>query len=143
MCLWIKFNQEENERDLKKWFGSRKKFAYVYKILRKYPDEDVYRSEYHSNFKWDFKKKKTFQIVRSLKPTKEELRDKEINKGLHIYTSLEEAKYHLFYSNSKIIKFRVDKEDIIAIENEGRSHGYENFREAVCKKLTFVKIVED
>jgi hypothetical protein len=141
MCLWIKSNQERNERDLNKWFGNRKKFAYVYKVLRKRPDEDFYRSLVKVDFKWDFKNQKIFQVNRPLKPTFWELSDRKIDEGFHIYTSLKEAKRRKG-SYGIIIKFRVRKENIVAVDNDW-DREKDNFKQAVCTKLEFVKVLED
>jgi hypothetical protein len=150
MCLYISSDQNQNEKDLKRWFGSRKKFAYVYKILRKYSYEDFYRSEYYPSYKWDFSKQKVFQVDRPNKPTYGELSHLsifknptygEIHYGLHVYTNLKEAK-RFFPSDKTIAKFRVKKEDIIAIQND-MSRKENNFKELVCRKLTFVKIIEE
>jgi hypothetical protein len=145
MCLWIKQDQEENDKDLKKWFGNRKKFAYVYKVLRKWPEENFYRSSVYSNFIWDFSKEKVFEVRRSRKPTKKELGRTKISDGLHIFTSLETAKKY-FYSthckNAIIAKFRVLKEDIVTVENNWELEK-NNRRQAVCTRLEFVKVIED
>jgi hypothetical protein len=136
MCLRIKPDQIQNEKNLKKWFGSRKKFAYVYKILRNYSGESFYRSIWFPDyFTWHFKEQKIYQENRPNTPTEYELSFKKINKGLHVYTSFKEAKRHQIYFGEAIVKFRANKEDIVAVNN---SH-----REAVCTKLTFVKIIED
>jgi hypothetical protein len=140
MCLLISPYQELNDRDLKRWFGNRKKFAYVYKILYKSPDEDFYRSENYRNFKWDFKNQKVFQVDRPNRPTKFELKTEEINTGLHVYTNLETAKKNRYCK--VIVKFKVLKEDIVAIENYYCGEEF-NFPHLVCTKLEFVKIVED
>jgi hypothetical protein len=141
MCLWIKQDQEENKKNLNKWFGSRKRFAYVYKILRKWPEENFYRSPVY-DFKWDFKKQKVFQVDRPNKPTKEELNYGEIHKGLHVYTSLKKAKENQNFSCDTIIEFKVSKENIVAIEINW-SDKEDNFQELVCRKLEFVKVVEN
>jgi hypothetical protein len=141
MCLLISLDQEENERDLKKWFGNRTKFTYVYKVLKKQQNEDFYRSWFHNGFIWDFRKGKVFQVNRDSEPTEEELTNREINKGLHVYTGLEKAKRSKGFF-STIVKFRVEKKDIVAVENYYDNPEY-NFKEAVCRKLTFVKVIED
>jgi hypothetical protein len=143
MCLYIKRDQTQNEKDLNKWFGNRKKFAYVYKILLKEDGESFYRSLNYNNFIWDFKNQKTFQVGREPKPTIFELNRERINWGLHVYTSLKIAQENQFYFEMVTVKFRANKEDIVAIENDGHSHRYKNFIEAVCKKLTFVKVMEE
>jgi hypothetical protein len=143
MCLHISQDQSQNEENLKKWFGSRKKFAYVYKVLQKWPDEHFYRSFYHPNYIWNFSKQKVYQVDRPLRPTKEELEENilldffrkygAIRKGLHIYTDLRTTRYYLG-KNRTIAKFRVNKKDLVTVNN--------TTNEAVCRKLTFVKIVE-
>jgi outer membrane receptor for Fe3+-dicitrate len=138
MGLYIKQDQEENERNLNRWFGSRKKFAYVYKILVKQEDENLYRSFTFSDFIWDFSRQKVFEVERPKKPTEFELNPDgldfgEIHKGFHVYTSLEAA--GPCANNYITVKFKVLKEDIIAINNL--------YGQAVCRKLTFVKIIED
>jgi hypothetical protein len=148
MCLHIKLEQSQNEKDLNHWFGSRKRFAYVYKVLRKWPDEDIYRSIWYPYFIWDFKIQKIYRVNRSSKLTKEELSYGEIYEGFHVYTTLEEAKSQRYtYSKETIVKFRVLKEDIVAIQNNIQNNKYlyekKNFKEAVCKRLEFVKILED
>jgi hypothetical protein len=142
MCLYIKKDQGKNDRDLNQWFGNRKKFAYVYKILIKNKKESFYRSYYYNNFIWDFSKEKVFEVYRDLKPTIFELGNESIDWGLHVYTSLKEAKDICSSLAEAIIKFRVKKEDIIAIEN-GWYRKEDNFKQAVCTKLTFVKVIED
>jgi hypothetical protein len=133
MCLWIKSDQKENDKDLKKWFGSRKKFAYVYKVLIKSIDEDLYRSAVYS-FIWDFNNQKIFQVDRDPKPTGLELHFGDIHKGFHVYTSLEAAR-PCTNPNYKIIKFKVLKKDIVAVNTCSC--------EAVCTRLEFVKVLED
>jgi hypothetical protein len=133
MCLYIQPDQEENDKDLKKWFGNRKKFAYVYKVLRKWPSEDFYRSAVYS-FIWDFRKQKVFQVDRDPKPTGLELHFGDIHKGFHVYTSLEAAG-PCTHPNYKIIKFKVFKKDIVAVNTCSC--------EAVCIRLEFVKVLED
>jgi hypothetical protein len=132
MCLEISPYQDQNELELEKWFGSRKKFAYVYKILQKYSCEDFYRSEYYPSYKWDFSKQKVFQVDRPNKPTYGELFHRRIKFGLHVFTSLNEVKYWEPKVGG-IVKFRVRKEDVVAVDN------FNN--EAVCTRLEFVKIV--
>jgi hypothetical protein len=141
MCLYISPSQSQNEKDLNRWFRNRKKFVYVYKVLRKLPDEDFYRSPHFPEFIWDFKNQKIFQVDRPNKPTEEELRLWHIDYGLHTYTSFEIAKWNQGY-NAAIVKFKVLKKDIIAIENDWDKKEYD-FREAVCRKLTFVKVIEN
>jgi hypothetical protein len=131
MCLLISSDQEQNERDLKKWFESRKKSAYVYKLLYNRPNENYWRSPYHSEFIWNFKEQKVFQVDRPLKPTKDELDYGAIDKGLHVYISPREAKKNK-YPDEIIIKLKVLKENIVAIDN--------NSKQAVCTKLEFVKV---
>jgi hypothetical protein len=151
MCLYTRSDQSQNKKDLNKWFGNRKKFAYVYKILVKIPGEDFYRSEYFSNFIWNFSKQKVYRINRSSNPTKEELSYGErwtgmsfgrIDKGFHVYTNLETAKAIYSHYRRKIAKFKVFKEDVVAVNN---NWFFSNrcLKEAVCRKLTFVKIIED
>jgi hypothetical protein len=135
MCLYIKSDQYLNERDLKKWFGNRTKFAYVYKRLHKWSEENFYRSLVYNHFKWDFSKQKVFEVRRDPKPTEEELRYRRINEGLHVYTNLETARRD-GYGNS-VVKFRVNKEDIVAIDSIYTE------KEAVCTRLEFVKVLED
>jgi hypothetical protein len=145
MCLHLKSDQVQNEKDLNRWFGNRKKFAYVYKRLRKHNYESFYRSPIYE-FVWDFKKKKVFEIDRSSKPTKFELETATIRKaatirrGFHVYISLEMANREKIYSNEVITKFRVYKDDIVAIEN-GRACKGHNFKELVCKRLEFVRVL--
>jgi hypothetical protein len=148
MCLFIKPDQEENEEDLRrwfkshhKWFGVHKGFAYVYKVLVKKPNEDFYRSPRFPDYKWDFNNQKVFQVRRSHKPTQEELENRSIEIGLHVYTHLESMKPYLD-SNEVVVKFRVRKENIVAIENNYKVKKY-NFEEAVCTKLEFVKVIEN
>jgi hypothetical protein len=140
MCLFICSDQERNKRDLKKWFGSRTKFAYVYKVLKKDPYESFYRSICH-NFIWDFEKQKVFQVDRDPNPTEFELEVRQIREGLHVYTSFKEAKLKRYpYTSDIIVKFKVLKEDVVAIRN---NYCFKNrFTQAVCKKLIFVKVVE-
>jgi hypothetical protein len=143
MCLRIKSDQVQNERDLNKWFGNRTKFAYVYKVLIKRTYEDFYRSACFLDYIWNFRKEKVFEVSRSPKPGKEELDYGRINKGLHVYVNLEEAKKNK-YSYNTIVKFRVRKEDIVAIENNrGNRRVYHNSKELVCTRLEFVKVLED
>jgi hypothetical protein len=141
MCLYITNNQDQNNKDLKRWFGRRQKFAYVYKVLQKRASENFYRSSWHPEFIWDFSKQKEYQVDRDPKPTEKELYSREIHKGFHIYTSLKEVKYHKS-TFRPIVKFRVNKEDIIAIENDYDDPEEHNFSEAVCRKLTFVKVLK-
>jgi hypothetical protein len=134
MCLEISSYQDQNELELENYFGSRKKFAYVYKVLWKWDIEDFYRSLIRFSFIWDFKNRKIFQVNRSHRPTKYELRYNAIDFGFHVYTNLGKAEESkgLF---GIIVKFRVDKEDIVAVNN---------FREeAVCRELEFVKVLEN
>jgi hypothetical protein len=143
MCLWIQPDQDQNEKDLKKWFGNRKKFAYVYKVLRKWSCESFYRSLLYGNFKWDFEKQKEFQVDRDLKLTKSELLSEQINKGFHVYTSLKLAKSWISNEpNSVIVKFKVRKENIIAIQNSSFISEKYRFKELVCTRLEFVKVIE-
>jgi hypothetical protein len=142
MCLFIKSDQDRNEKDLKRWFGSRTKFAYVYKILRTWPETPSYKSVWYSNFEWDFNKTKIYQVIRPAKPTKDELKIGEIGKGFHVYASLKTAKEvrggNLF---EIVVKFRVNREDIVAIQNN-RTPRF-NLTELVCTKLEFVKVIDD
>jgi hypothetical protein len=147
MCLWIRNNQEENDKDLKEFLGDRQEI-YVYKILYKNPDKDFYRSEYYEFF-WDFKKQKVYKIDRPLKPTKEELSYGEdginwgeIHKGFHVYTDLETAKATCGYYRREIVKFKVLKEDIVAINNNW-FFSKKYLKELVCRKLMFVEVLED
>jgi hypothetical protein len=133
MCLHICLDQKKNEKILKRWFGRRQKFAYVYKVLQKRSNEDFYRSTLYQNFKWDFRKQKIFEVDRSSKPTEKELYFAKINKGLHVFTSLEKAESYRSFLDEVIVKFRVNKEDIIAVESY--------IREAVCKRLGFVRVL--
>jgi hypothetical protein len=133
MCLYISLYQDQNELELENYFGSRKKFAYVYKILRKEDHEDFYRSPIY-DFVWDFKIQKVYQVDRDPNPTEFELEVRQIREGLHVYTSLEAARDSLERLNT-IVKFRVLKENIVAINNfQG---------EAVCRELEFVKVLEE
>jgi hypothetical protein len=141
MCLIISYNQEENEKDLKRWLGRRRKFAYVYKILRKYDDENFYRSENFHDFIWNFSKQKIYQVNRLSEPTHFELTFREINQGLHVYTNLEIAQRY-YCTNRVVVKFRVLKEDIIAVQN-GCYWKSNNFTELVCKRLEFIKVIEE
>jgi hypothetical protein len=154
MCLRIKSDQEQNERDLNKWFGNRKKFAYVYKVIRKWKNEDFYRS-IHRDYIWDFKVQETYQVDRNSKPTQKELDSREVNIGFHVYASLKTAKKDFYYTsrkdtyhkdrhctNTRIVKFRVQREDIIAVDNGYLDEEF-NFDELVCDRLEFVKVVED
>jgi hypothetical protein len=149
MCLSINPDQIQNEEDLNKWLGRRKNFVYVYKVLRKRPNEDFYRSAWYKNFIWDFSKQKVFQVDRSPIPTKDELDWGGIVDGLHVYTSIKGVKkdflyngYNSHHKNVVIVKFRVNRKDVVAVENYYIDKE-DNFQTAVCKKLTFVKIVED
>jgi hypothetical protein len=139
MCLLINPNQEQNNRDLKKWFGNRQIFAYVYKVLAKKPGKDFYRSIFKQNYIWDFRKNKEYQVNRPSKPTKEELNLEEVHYGFHVYTTLEEAKRHCY--DRIIVKFRVRRKNIVAIENYYCNKDH-NFKELVCRRLEFVKIVK-
>jgi hypothetical protein len=141
MCLWIKSDPIENELDLKRWFGSRTKFAYVYKVLRKWPKRSSYKSVWYSEFTWNFNKQKVYQVDRDLKPTRDELKIGEIGKGFHVYTDLKIAKEvcSLF---EVVVKFRVSKKNIIAVQNN-RTEDRFNFTELVCQRLEFVKVLED
>jgi hypothetical protein len=141
MCLRIKSDQIQNEKDLNRWFGSRKKFAYVYKVLRKWDDEDFYRSLWHPEFIWDFSKQKVYQIDRVSGLTKDELDRKVVNEGFHVYTSLEIATFNCGSCFEKIAKFRVKREDVVAIENNYNNKEL-NLKELVCTKLEFVRIVD-
>jgi hypothetical protein len=141
MCLLINPDQSQNKKDLDHWFGSRKKFAYVYKFLRKTTklpgnlgQSIVYKSPYFEFFKWNFRKQKIFQVKRSYKVTEDELDLGRICVGLHVCTSLKEAKRKK-YPSDIIVKFKVLKKDIVAVDN--------SCREAFCRKLTFVKVLED
>jgi hypothetical protein len=141
MCLLIKSDQKENERDLNRWFGNRTRFAYVYKILRKWTDEDFYRSVCR-DFIWDFEKQKVYQVCRYKKPTEKELKAGIVNKGFHVYTSLKEAKRHRYsYAYDIVVKFRVKREDLVAVDNDWIIEE-DNLKQAVCTRLEFVKIVE-
>jgi hypothetical protein len=140
MCLYINREQSQNEKDLKRWFGSRKRFAYVYKVLRKNEDEDFYRSFHYCDYIWNFRKQKVYQVDRDSDPTEEELDLREIDFGFHVYTSLEEAKaeyssYNYYKPDSAVVKFRVSKKDFVAVDY------FEDT--AVCRKLEFVKVLED
>jgi hypothetical protein len=138
MCLYIKQDQKENNKDLKKWFGRRTKFAYVYKVLGKKQDESFYRSIHFPNFIWDFNKQKIFKVNRSSKPTKEELKWK----GLHVFTSFRVAKIFTDYMRGEeIAKFKVSDEDIVAVENK-LYHQFSS-EELVCTRLEFVEIVKN
>jgi hypothetical protein len=140
MCLWIESDQSQNEKDLKKWLGSRKKFAYVYKILVKREEESFYRSLVYSDFIWDFSKQKIFQVDRDPKPTELELEVRRIYKGLHAYTNLETTRSCL-EKNNVVVKLRVRKEDIVAIENHYNDKDFD-LKELVCTRLEFVKVIE-
>jgi hypothetical protein len=142
MCLHIKPDQTQNEKDLNKWFGSRTKFAYVYKVLEKSPYESFYKSIYRSYFKWDFKKQQIYQVDRPLKPTKEELESGEIYIGFHVYTNLEVARINKVCDYDIVVKFQVKREDIVAVENDYFNKDY-NLEELVCRKLTFIEVVKD
>jgi hypothetical protein len=132
MCLDINKDQEENERNLNKWFGSRTKFAYVYKILRKNKSEDFYRSATYDRFIWDFSRQKVFEVDRSSKPTKMEILTGLIGEGFHVYTSKIST---IERTSGVVVKFRVKREDLVAVNIFNK--------EAVCKKLNFVKVIED
>jgi hypothetical protein len=141
MCLLISPDQNRNEKDLSHWFGSRKKFTYVYKFLRKttklpgnFGQPIVYKSPYFEFFKWNFRKQKIFEIKRPSKPTEYELGSGNICMGLHVCTSLKEARRKKYY-NDIIVKFKVLKEDVVAVNNY--------YNEAVCTRLEFVKVLED
>jgi type IV secretory pathway VirB6-like protein len=140
MCLKIKSDQEENERDLKLFLKEKKK-VFVYKIIQKAPYESFYRSLIF-DFTWDFEKQKVFEIERSSKPTEFELTHNVVGKGFHVFVSLENTKEHQCYLNTVIAKFKVDKEDIIAIGNNYNCWE-DNFKELVCTRLEFVKVIED
>jgi hypothetical protein len=141
MCLLIQRDQEKNEKDLNRWFGSRTKFAYVYKRLRKWPThkKGLFRSPVFE-FIWDFNKTKTYQEDRSNKPTEWELETARVHKGFHVYVNLETAKKEKIYCDEVVVKFRVNKENIVAIEN--RSIPNYSFLELICTKLEFVKVIE-
>jgi hypothetical protein len=144
MCLYISSDQEQNEKELKRWFGSRKKFAYVYKILlQKRDNEEFYRSLIYDDFIWNFSEQQVFLENRSLRPTKEELVYKQINSGFHVYISLEEAKcWNFDKADLVIVKFKVNKEDIVAIDKDWEKEE-DNIKQAVCTKLEFIKVLED
>jgi hypothetical protein len=141
MCLKIKLDQKQNKKDLKKWFGNRKKFAYVYKILEK-ECLGHYISVFRRNFAWDFNKQKVYQVDRPSKPTQIELEKQAINKGLHVYTSLKAAKIYKICACDVIVKFRVRREDIVAVDNNRVNKKY-NLTQAVCRRLEFVKVLKE
>jgi hypothetical protein len=139
MCMRIKSDQEQNERDLYEFINGRKEI-FVYKILQ---NGSFYTSLYHPEFIWNFSKQKIYEVDRPPKPTNKESKDTYVSLGLHVYTSLEEAKYRIrtgFYDHFTIVKFKVRAEDIIAVEN-GWTCNSTNFLEAVCTRLEFVEIV--
>jgi hypothetical protein len=144
MCLYIKKDQEKNERDLNNFLRDCEK-VYVYKILRKGIYRGFYRSIHYPNCIWNFKKQKVYWIDRSSKPTEYELNLGEISQGLHVYVSFRIAQEYFrhFYSclsDLVIVKFRVNKRDIVAIQNDWIFEE-PNFKQLVCKRLEFVEVV--
>jgi hypothetical protein len=131
MCLDIHYSQKDNKKELKTFIKNRKEI-FVYKILQKWEDEDFYRSWIHYSFTWDFDNQKTFEADRPNQPTKEELEYGQIDIGIHVFINLEKAK-NWREESDKIVKFRVKAEDIVAINNI--------HKEAVCRRLEFVKVV--
>jgi hypothetical protein len=139
MCVYIKQDPDWNKIDLQNFIEDREEID-IYKVLQKYNDENFYRSFHYSSFIWDFKIQKTFQVNRPLRPTEVELYDGQIHKGFHVYTSLEVAKSYRLYNYTVIVKFRVKAEDIVAVENDYYREE-ENFQELVCRKLTYVEVI--
>jgi hypothetical protein len=142
MCLCIKKDQYQNEKDLQNFIGDQEEIL-VYKILEKRDYEDFYRSLQYFNYTWDFKKQKTFEVNRDSIPTVEELKYGAIEEGLHVYIDLGKAQAKWGSSTQivqKIVKFKVKKENIIAIEND-LSWKDHNFKELVCTKLTFIEVI--
>jgi hypothetical protein len=142
MCLCIKKDQSQNEKDLQNFIGDQKEIL-VYKILEKLRHEDFYRSFHYFDYIWDFKNQKTFEVNRVSIPTVEELNYGAIEEGFHVYTDLGKAQAECYYVTQivhKIVKFKVLKEDIVAIEN-GLSWKDHNFKELVCTRLTFVEVI--
>jgi hypothetical protein len=134
MCLWIYHDQEKNERNLEGFLGGNDE-VYVYKVLGKFLEEKIYRSYYYYNTIWDFSKQNVFKVDRSSKPTKYELKIGNVEEGLYAYTTLSHAAaMKIIYS--VIAKFKVRKEDIVAVE------GY-FYEEIVCRRLEFVEFFED
>jgi hypothetical protein len=136
MCLHISYDQEQNEEDLQDFLGNRKNI-FVYKVLIRRLYENFYRSFYRPEFEWDFRKQKIYQVDRPNKPTKDELYNSQIEKGLHVYTHLNMARYfrEIHEGSETIAKFRVERKDIVAVNN--------GYHEAVCTKLTFIKVLEN
>jgi hypothetical protein len=139
MCLCISSDQKENEKELNRWFGSRTKYIYIYKVLHKRSEENFYRSLVYNYFKWDFSEQKIFEVYRDPKPTELELEVRQIHKGLHVYTNLETARSCL-EKNNVVVKLRVRKEDVVAIGNHYNDKDF-NLKEAVCTRLEFVKVL--
>jgi hypothetical protein len=137
MSIEIKSSQKDNKEDLQEFLGDQQE-VYVYKVLRECSSKNYYRFSYQSCI-WDFSKQQVFQIDRSSRPTEEELKKGEIYKGYCVYTNLESAKLQRFYCDGVIVKFKVDKKDVVAVENNC-CFGL-NFESLVCRKLTFVRVV--
>jgi hypothetical protein len=148
MCLYIKRNQEENKRDLQDFLGDQEEL-FVYKVLQKRPDENFHRSTVYNDFIWNLSKQKVFQVNRSNKLTEVDLERGEVSYGFHVYTNLETAKESKHYCDHTIVKFKVLKKDIIAIENRADTpincldlrQPTPNFQRLVCRKLTFVEVL--
>jgi hypothetical protein len=137
MSIEIKSNQEENKEDLQNFINDRKEI-YVYQVLRECSSKNHYRFSYQSCI-WDFSKQRIYEVDRPSRPTEKELKKGEIYKGYCVYTNLESAKFMKFYCDGVIVKFKVDKEDLVAIENNC-CFGL-NFESLVCRKLNFVRVV--
>jgi hypothetical protein len=148
MCLYIKRDQKENKRDLQEFLGDQEKI-FVYKILEKRPNEDFYRSLVYSHFTWNFSKERIFCVNVNSKPTKRDLEEGEVYLGFHTYTNLKIARERQYYSSMSIVKFKVKKQDIIAVENRADNpincldlrKPTPNFQRLVCRKLEFVEIL--
>jgi hypothetical protein len=139
MCVYIKQDPDWNKIDLQNFIGDREEID-VYKILQKCNNEKIYRSFHYSSCIWDLENQKVFQVDRPSRPTGYELNDGGTGEGLYVYTSLEIAENYRLYDHTVIVKFRVKAEDIVAVENDYYREE-ENFQELVCRKLTYVEVI--
>jgi hypothetical protein len=144
MCLVIHRDQKRNKENLIECFGSGQKTKIIYKTLWKSPYESFYRSLVYSDCIWDFNKQQIFEVDRPEYPTEEELYYRRINEGFHICLTLKAARFwqnYPYFNRKKIVKFRVRKEDVVAVHYEYRRDLV--VEEAVCRKLTYVGVVEE
>jgi hypothetical protein len=117
MCLELERN---SEKKLKRLLAMPGNTITVWKMLRKVDDGSL-RSFHFNHKEWEVGIHRSDRETASL--SEEEIRNRDVHKGFHFYLKKRDAKNCAQGYDRAIAKFRVLKEDIVAIGDENGRPG--------------------